>query len=772
MILAMIVILGMLPFYEAWTQSDETRRPIDMMIVLDNSCSMFPKEKIVPGCEVWGNDPDFLRISGVHLFVASLGFGAPNALEYQAGVISLGKEAKVVSPLQPLNDATRAAIARLVKDPSPELGTNMIDAIQLAYQELRTSPARRATNLPAVVLMTDGRPYPDAGQSDADLERLVSANPDIPFFIMLLQDSTDSDYEQYVRFWEQMQTRYDHVFTYRITDRDQIDSTYNQIVAQLQNTIADEGGTDVMPGMPYPFFVSKCVQGITIKIRYELDEEKGVVTVQDPNLDIVDLNTAVPGVAHFREEDNSVEVISIGPARLTDDLKNAEWMVTSDKPVRVYLDRWGAYSIDFEAPEVSLTDISNVYLATERHTPGREFALRFRLTSDCYDGKPQPVWGDVILPSGEKTPLRVPAGLAPDSAGIYEIRYDFASAYPAILDAPGRFIFALHAGSALEEDLAETRIPIATARLIVDVGRAPYVADVLPATVTCGESGVTELTVTVGDYELAVPSSSIHIRAIAGGQQVDFAPSTSPDVFTADVGALCTALSSGAMCSTTTPTELRVRLTAQMASGPMPAAERGVPVQVFAPTCTPTPSPSPTPTPTPTPPPTPCPDRDGDGLNDCGADRCPDAPGIVPLQGCPWWPYALGAFGALLLLFALLKWGIPWIKIHTCCPPPKAFVLICQGGKSAGVKGTYGIGMAKLTNRITIGGDRKKAHIYVQGLKPVEFYVMGKGEQIQIFDAATGAMKGTFKDIPSDVATSNIDVKLRIGLEQGKLGRC
>jgi hypothetical protein len=137
-------------------------------------------------------------------------------------------------PLQPVSGA-RDAISRLIDDPAPELATNMIEAIKMAYKELRTSTARRATNLPAVVLMTDGRPYPEAGQSDAEIEQLVSANPDIPFFIMLLQDPDDVDYEKYVRFWEQMQTRYDHIFTYRITDRNQIDSTYNRIIAHLPN---------------------------------------------------------------------------------------------------------------------------------------------------------------------------------------------------------------------------------------------------------------------------------------------------------------------------------------------------------------------------------------------------------------------------------------------------------------------------------------------------------------------------------------------------------
>ena len=71
--------LGRAPLTSA--QSTTERQPVDMMVVIDNSCSMFPREKIVPGCEVWGNDPEFLRIKGADLFIARLGFAEPNASE-------------------------------------------------------------------------------------------------------------------------------------------------------------------------------------------------------------------------------------------------------------------------------------------------------------------------------------------------------------------------------------------------------------------------------------------------------------------------------------------------------------------------------------------------------------------------------------------------------------------------------------------------------------------------------------------------------------------
>jgi hypothetical protein len=759
-LLVFVLLLFVPPFQPVMAQATDDRKPIDMMLVVDNSCSMFPVDRIVSGCEVWGNDPDFLRIDGVDLFVARLGFAEVNELEYQAGVISLGRTATLVAPLQPVSGA-RDAIARLVANPAPELGTNMVEAIKLAYQELRTSPARRAANLPAVVLMTDGRPYPEAGQSDTEIEELVSANPDIPFFIMLLQDPDDEDYEKYVRFWEQMQTRYDHIFTYRITDRNQIDSTYNRIIAQLQNTIPEESGTAVTPGVPYQFFVSKCVQEIVITVQHETSEDKGIITVQDPKLNIVELDTT-PGVKRFRGTDNPVEVISIGAARLTDDLKGDMWTIESDKPVKVHLDRRGAYNIHFETPEVSWTDITNIYLATERQTPSREFSIRFTLSSDCYGSEPQPIWGDVITPDGLQASLRIPKDITPDSLGSYEIHFDFASAYPAIMETPGRFIFILNAGSALgdaADDTGEARIPIATTRLIVDVGRAPYIVGIAPSPLVCGGGASSEVTVNIGDDDLAV-ADTIQMRAFGGGQEVQLT-ATSPGVFSGDLSALCTALSTGVTCSTRTDTTLRLRLTAQLREGSMSPVERNIPVQVVASTCTPTPTATATPTP--------CPDRDGDGFNDCGQDRCPELPGGALLQGCPLWLYLVGGVVALGMLAFLVFWLIPWIKVHTCCPPPKAFVLVCRKNKPDSVKGTYGIGMAKRTDRITIGGDRKKAHIYVNGLKSVEFCITGKGKEVKILDAEKGTLKGTFRDIPNDVPTSNTDVKLRIGLDSNKL---
>lgn len=759
-LLVCILLCLSLPLQKVEAQSMDDRKPIDMMLVVDNSCSMFPDG--TPGCVIMGNDPDFLRLEGVNLFAARLGFAEVGELNYQVGVISLGLEAKSIVPLQPV-DPIRDTITRLIANPSPEFGTNIIDSIKLAYNELRTSPNRRAMNIPAVVLLTDGSPYPRAGQSDAEIEQLVSANPDIPFFIMLLQDPTDPDYEQYVRFWEQMQVRYEHVFAYRINNREQIESTYNRIIAQLQNTIPGDSGVSVMPGIPYEFFVSKCVQGIVATIQHEADD-KGEIIIKDPGSNEIDLNNA-SNVKRFRGNDNPVEVISINTSQLLDNLWEGMWSITSDKLVKVHLDRRGAYRINFVAPNVSLTDIANIYLATERQTPSREFVIRFDLTSDCYESEHQPIWGDVIDPDGQSTSLRIPEKIAPDSSGVYEIRYDFASAYPAIQETPGRFTFILNAGSALPEDTA-ARIPIATARLLVDVGRAPYVSAVSPDPLICSEGTASEMRVTVADVELAV-DNTIQLRAFAVGQEVLFKADAS-DTFTADFSDICTALSAGLACSTQQDTTARLRLTAQLKTGTMPPTEQNIAVQVLASPCPPTPTPTPTPMPTPTPPPTPPADRDGDGIPD-HSDRCPNVPGIAQLQGCPWWFYLAGGIVGLGVLAFLILWFVPWLMVRIS-PPPKGYVLVCRAGKTdKGPLSTYNLGMSRRQRKIIIGSNRKKVAIHVRDLKPMEFYIIQDGNDVKIFDAEKGAVKATFRDIATDVTTSITDVKLRVGIDQSKL---
>ena len=104
----------------------------------------------------------------------------------------------------------------------------------------------------------------------ANIDRLVATYPDIPLFVLLLQNptQTDAEYEAYIDFWFEQQAQSDHIFTYLIQDAAQIEGTYNQIIAQLQNTIPT-WGLEVKPTEPLDVYVSPYVQEILITVLHQ-----------------------------------------------------------------------------------------------------------------------------------------------------------------------------------------------------------------------------------------------------------------------------------------------------------------------------------------------------------------------------------------------------------------------------------------------------------------------------------------------------------------------
>ncbi len=747
-----------LPSTHIRAQIDEGRRPIDMMIIIDNSHSMYGSD---------GSDPEQLRIVGADIFIARLGFGEINSKEYRAGVISMGGEPTMVAPLQPLTKM-RGVLAREISNPEDAGGTHIIKALKMAYQELRDSGD--PTHMPAVVLLTDGVPDPPEGQSNADIENLVSANSDIPLFVMLLQGErgkSSEEYQRYMEFWEGLQSKYTHIFTYPVEDAAQLERTYNEIVAQLQSTVPSEGRT-LRPGEKLEVYVSRYVNKLVVTVVHR-NEERGDVVIKDPSGTVVRDSDA--DVEHFDDPDNPAEVFSIGRGRLERFL-DKKWTIESSDEVYIYLDRQGVYSIHFESPEVSLMDVSNVYLAIGRHSPSEPLVIQFDLTD--IDGKPvlepQPIYGTVMHPDGSEATLPIPASIAPDSGGIYEIVYDY-STFPEAMSEPGRFTFFIKAGDALsvsgeDSDTTRERIPIASAKLYVDVGQGIYIRSFEPDPVTCAPGQPAEVTVHVGDADTADPST-VHLRVFYSGQDVELSRN-SDGSFSGDLAPLCAALITPLPCSTSSDATFQARLVAQSLEGEvMPPSEREITVMAHAVDCTPTPTPLPPPTPTPTP--TPIPDSDGDGWNDL-EDQCPDESGVRQFQGCPipWWAWLGGGLLAAGLLAFVVFYLLPWLIVHIS-PPPRAYVQVVEKGRKGVVKKVYEAGMMRRTNKVTIGGDRKKDTIFIRGLRPREFRVEKQGERVVLVDAK-GLHKGTFSAKGFNwVGTSNGDIKLRISLDQTRL---
>jgi hypothetical protein len=192
------------------------------------------------------------------------------------------------------------------------------------------------------------------------------------------------------------------------------------------------------------------------------------------------------------------------------------------------------------------------------------------------------------------------------------------SEYPAILEHR-TFYLQLNAGSALGEDAGDARIPIATARLIVDVGRAPYITDITPSPLVCGGSASSEVTVNVADYDVAVARhySGARIWRWSGSQLMATRQAYSAAIFRRSIrpfirGDLRLPHRYNVALAPERTNQGRVYVAgrakrAGTGSGRQPALRLPRPCRIPPHPCAH---------------PYPLSDRDGDGLNDCGADNC------------------------------------------------------------------------------------------------------------------------------------------------------
>ena len=765
------IILLMFVLLASWglakAQSSENLRPVDLMIVIDNSCSMFPREQILPGCTTWGSDPDFLRIRGADLFISRLGFGQENEADYHVGVVDLGDTPVLVGPLQASMEV-RDSLAYKISRLRAKSATRIVPALEMAYKELRESPERLETNQKAVVLITDGVPWPQEGQSNQDIEKLIQQNGDIPLFLMLLQgaDERTAAYEQYIQFWQQMQLQYNHVFVYLIQSADQIEETYNIIVSQLQDTVPTEGGT-LPPGTPGQFFVSEFVDRIIITAVHQSDRSTGSIEIIDPLGHLV--NTDDPGVAYFRGRYNPVEVISIKNPRLDDSLKERYWFIKSDEIVDVFIDREGAYKINFLSPETSLTDVNNIYMTSKRQNSSGDMVIRFNLKRG--DGtvitSPQEIRGDLIYPDGTRDFLKLQSDLMPDSNGIYEMVIDFAEMYPNLYNSSGRLTLLIKAGVA--DVLGANQIPVATTQLLADIGPGPVIQAIHPSKLDCIPGQPANLSVMIRNIE-TVRSDSIQLKVASDQSDVSL-ENSNQGVFRADLSPLCAPLIERVSCSGQVEGNFNLSFEGELVGdAPSVSLNRVIPVQIFAPACTPTPFPvAVLPPATPIPQPTAVGDSDGDGLLD-PEDACPYEGGWNFLGGCPIpkWFLAVGGGLAVTTLASVLIFSFPWLRTKTFGKPPQGFLVACRRGKKLmDPINLFELGTELRKNKISIGGEPKKVDIHIQGLKSTEFIVKVQGDQVVITDAKTGNVREAFRSLSiQEISTSNDDITIAVCLNE------
>jgi hypothetical protein len=745
-ILAVLLAIGAPFSAPAHAQTNApARQPLDVMLVIDNSCSMFPASQRIPGCEVWGNDPDFLRITGASLFIARTGFGLSAAGDYQLGVVSMGDNPPtLISPLTGL-DPARDALARAINNPQPALATQIVPALEMAYRELRESPNRRPGNLPAVALLTDGAPFPAQGQSNEEIERLVAANPDVPLFVILLQnrEQATTSYEQYVRFWDEMALRHNFVRSYPVNSTEEIERTYDEIVSRLEGTVA-RPPLSLAPGQTLDVFISRYIQRVVFTFTRERGAPPAEIAITDPAGAAVTEGDS--DVERFEGQDNPVQIIAIGRGRLEAAPRDANWRITSSEQVFVHIDMEGSYRVQFADPAASPTAVPGQFLVDRPHGLGQPLDLRLQLLDNAGGAAvtdPQPLEITLTNPDGSAAAVSIPAETRPDEQGVYTVPVDLSAA------VEGRYILAVEAGSVI--DPSGAAFPVARAELLLDVTRAAFIDVVSPDVIQCAPGQAEEVSVTLGGLD-AGQLSAARGSLFAAGQEVVLAPGES-GVFTAAVGPLCDALAATLQCGSAVDGAMRLRVT--LPGTGSAALERDVPVRIETLACTPTPVPTatltPTPSPTPTPAPTPIPDSDGDGRNDL-EDACVDEAGwsVAPwFGGCPP-PLAAQVAGALAgagLLAFLGFYVAPMALVMTVRQPPAGYVQVYRNGKAEGsYKSLRSLGQSARKSAITIGS---KGLLKVPGMEPVELRVERRGDAPVVLRGANGPQLFQIRDIPS-----------------------
>jgi hypothetical protein len=235
---ALLVCAGLLYMtYRAGAQGPETR-PLEVMLLIDNSNSMWEKGGI-------GSDPELLRIEAARLFITYLGVDSSGPA-HRLGVVFFGGQAQLVVPLTPMaDDHRRGEIFQLIANP-PRMGwTDPQAALELAAEAWQAGDTLSSTGR-AVVLLTDGKPErrdaPTAQEKADTIARLREtsgrfAADGIPLFIILLQNAaTDADpeiEEIFVPLWQEMAEATSPGHFYRARQSGDLLDIYHDIVVSL-----------------------------------------------------------------------------------------------------------------------------------------------------------------------------------------------------------------------------------------------------------------------------------------------------------------------------------------------------------------------------------------------------------------------------------------------------------------------------------------------------------------------------------------------------------
>lgn len=595
----------------AWPVAAQGIQGVDMILVIDNSRSMFENLDAAGKYDrSLGSDPEQRRVQGAAMFIGGLGGGELDPERYQLGVISLGTlPPKVITPLIPLaSQKLRETIFEQVKDPRPADATRIVEALQEAYRQL-AAPQHRADNSKAIVLLTDGEPFPREGQSNEAIKALVTTHPDVSLFVILLNNprvaasgsAMQQRFQEYIRFWNDLQNL-PFVHTYQVQKQSDLPDFYNSILSQIGGgQVAPPGGKDLGPGKIELIPINEFAEKLTV-IAIRQDMEQSRIRLADGDgreVEDEQPETQQDGVYHFQHTDNPVEVYVVTAPRLKASPNPWKLESVGSEVVRVFVDVKSSFHIEFLQPAVTKTDQANEYDAQGFFSPSQPLEIQLRVVDK--DGTP--ISGKVTLGgsvvSAGRSAEEIPTGaFAFDVAqNNYHLKYSFSDSLART--NPAIYVFTIEA----------TLLDLKTsARLRVSIDMRPVIADVQLSlnNVRFGESVTAK--VTVGDHDSA-DSCSVQLMDPASGSSVSlfgepFLPTDRQQVFSGDLKSLLTRI--GAY-------DLKALLQCRMRDGRIVdatwdkslvvnvVAPPATPTRTFTPTQTPTPSRTSTPTRTPTP---------------------------------------------------------------------------------------------------------------------------------------------------------------------------
>ena len=237
LLLCLLMLVLLVVFVRRSSASGE-RTELDVLLVVDNSNSMFDKGGI-------GSDPELRRIEAAQMFIDYLGVDS-GPVSHRLGVIFFGGEAQLVVPLTPLADQShRQEMAALIADPQRMDWTNPVAALTLAREVVLAEESQ--AHQPVVILLTDGKPEWDATPSHLErqsvLEKLDGvgrqyASDGIQLFVVLLANEVtgaDPEIESiYVPLWKELTGAAQGRF-YPVHRADDLITVYHDILVCLSD---------------------------------------------------------------------------------------------------------------------------------------------------------------------------------------------------------------------------------------------------------------------------------------------------------------------------------------------------------------------------------------------------------------------------------------------------------------------------------------------------------------------------------------------------------